>query len=1092
MMDRLEGPRVTLDTLKIAQDWSAEGSDQAAWGLALPVAANGPGTRHVPDSPKANRQLVAAGWQLAVEVRSPVDSSLAETQGDSTLAKTDQETGMEQLPEMSQAVEQDDTTAVETKDQGEGGDAWDYKCHMRTKFAMTWDTHHGFENFALNCPQMQALAGAFTPDLSGFRPLTVVLHGRSGVGKSALARSIVLSWAHGEVYPGLFSYVFLFIAREVQSRWNKSFAELVSREWPDSLVPIRKILSQPAKLLFVVDGLDDLDMAPGDADPALCADWAEKRPVSILMRSLLKKVLLPECSLLVTVSDVGMEKLTSMLISPRYLLVAGLTVERRMQLFLEHLKSEDQETHAWHSLVGNHVLMDLCGAPVVCALICQALELQAAAGRSQPPTCQTLTGLYATFVFHQLAPRQAPAGCLSPEERVVFKGLCRMAAQGVWTMKFVFYGDELCVHGLTEPELSALFCKNLLLQDDCAEGCYTFLHPSLQEFCAALFYLLEGLEAEWDPHLLCVENMKNLVELRQISLNVYLLQMKHFLFGLMNGEVVRALEHLLGCRVAPKIRQVLLQWVSLLGGRAKTATPLDFLDSFYCLFETQDQEFVRLALDNFQEVRLMVNRPMDLAVSSFCLQHCQHLQKIRMDVREIFLEEESTKAGPVIPQGMLVKPLVSEWWEQLCSVLSTLPTLQQLDLSGSILNEGAMKTLCVQLRQPTCRIQRLILQGTQMTLGLPHLWKTLIINSNIKYLDLESTHLNDEGIMVAYEALKHPHCMLESLRLDHCGLTHTCCPVIAQILVTSTSLKSLSLAGNKVANQGVACLCESLKVSQCTVQKLILGNCGLAAADCQDLASLLISYPSLTHLDLSDNRLGAQGVALLCRALKLFTCALQRLLLRGCSLDVVGCGFLALGLMSNRHLTHLSLSMNPLGDDGVNLLCEVMVETSCHLQDLELAKCHLTAMCCKNLSDVITRSKHLWSLDLAANALGDSGVAALCEALKQKATTLRRLGLQACELTSGCCEVLSSALRSNQHLNSLNLTQNDFSPEGIQELCPAFAHPTSNLHVIGLWKWQYPGHTRKMLDEVQLRKPHLVIDEDWYAFDKDDRYWWKN
>lgn len=57
---------------------------------------------------------------------------------------------------------------------------------------------------------------------------------------------------------------------------------------------------------------------------------------------------------------------------------------------------------------------------------------------------------------------------------------------------------------------------------------------------------------------------------------------------------------------------------------------------------------------------------------------------------------------------MQTKPLVSKWWEDLCLVLSTHPSLQQLDLSGSVLNERAMRTLCVKLRQPTCKIQKLM------------------------------------------------------------------------------------------------------------------------------------------------------------------------------------------------------------------------------------------------------------------------------------------------------------------------------------------------------------------------------------------------
>uniref|UniRef100_A0A671E471 NLR family pyrin domain containing 5 n=1 Tax=Rhinolophus ferrumequinum TaxID=59479 RepID=A0A671E471_RHIFE len=973
-----------------------------------------------------------------------------------------------------------------------GGDEWHYKAHVMTKFAMMSDTHHDFKTLAPDCLQMHMLFGAFTPDQCGFRPLTVVMHGESGVGKSALARRVLLHWARGELYPSLFSYAFFLHAGEIQSRKESSFMELISREWPDSLVPVMDILSQPERLLFVVDGFDDLDVAFKEDDTHLCDDLAEKQPVSVLMRSLLKKVLLPEASLIITVRDVGVENLQAVVTSPRYLLVEGMSMERRTQLFLEHMKNEHQKIQVLHSVVDNDQLFGKCQVPVVWSLICQALQMQEASGKSLPHTCQILTGLYVTFVAHQLTPRDAFGCCLGREERAVLKAVCRMAVEGVWNAKFVFYGDDLRVHGLTPSELCALFHMDILLPDGPGERYYTFPHPSLQEFCAALYYILEGLEREWETHPLFVENIRTLMELKQISINAHLLQVKRFLFGLMNKEVMRVLENLLGCPIPAVVKRALLHWIRLLGQQAHTTTPLDFLDCFYCLFETQDEEFVRLALNSFQAVWLSINRRMDLLVSSYCLQHCQYLWKIQMDVREIFSEDEVTEAWPMIPQGMQTKVLVDDWWENLCLVLSTHPNLRQLDLSGSILNECAMRTLCIKLRQPTCKIQNLIFKRAQITFGLQYLWRTVIINHRIKYLSLEGTHLKEEDMGMVCEALRHPSCMLESLRLDHCGLTHTCCLLISQILLTATRLKSLSLTGNKVTHRGATPLCDALTVSQCALKKLLLGDCGLTAAGCQDLASALISNQRLTHLYLSTNNLGSEGVNLLCRALKLFSCALRRLILNECNLDVIGCGFLALALTGNRHLTHLSLSMNPLGDDGMILLSEAIAEPSCHLQDLELVKCHLTATCCKKLSFVITRSKHLRSLDLAANALGDGGMAALCEGLKQKQGSLRRLGLEACDLTSDCCEALSLALSCNQSLTSLNLMRNNFSPEGIMKLCPAFAHPNSNLQIIGLWKWQYPAQVRKLLEEVQLLKPQVVISDGWYAFDEEDRYWWKN
>ena len=518
------------------------------------------------------------------------------------------------------------------------------------KFPTKRDAHHSFEKFASDCPDVHVLLGAFNPDQGGFRPLTVVLHGKAGIGKSALARRILLFWAQGELYQGMFSYVFFLHAREVQWTRECSFAELISRQWPDTQVQVEEILSQPERLLFVVDGFEDLDLAFKDDDSNLSGDWAEKQPVSVLMHSLLKKVLLPESSLIITVRDSGLEKLQSVLLSPHYLLVRGLSVEKRMQLLLEHVKHEHQKTQALRSVVGNHEVCDKCQVSVVCSLVCEALNLQETPGKSLSIACQTLTGLYASFVFHQLAPKDAVRRCLRQEERVTLKGLCRMAAEGVWNTKFVFYGDDLGVHGLKEPELSALFHTSVLLQGSRWGECYMFLHLSLQEFFAALYYVLEGLEGEGDPYPVFTENVKSLMELKQIDFNVHLVQMKRFLFGLMSKEVTGALGTLLGCPVPLVAKQRLLHWISLLGQHANTTAPLDFLDAFYCLFEMQDDEFVRSALNGFQEVWLPLNRPMDLIVSSFCFRHCQYLRKIRLDVREV-PKDEFAEAWPSIPQG---------------------------------------------------------------------------------------------------------------------------------------------------------------------------------------------------------------------------------------------------------------------------------------------------------------------------------------------------------------------------------------------------------------------------------------------------------
>ena len=79
------------------------------------------------------------------------------------------------------------------------------------------------------------------------------------------------------------------------------------------------------------------------------------------------------------------------------------------------------------------------------------------------------------------------------------------------------------------------------------------------------------------------------------------------------------------------------------------------------------------------------------------------------------------------------------------------------------------------------------------------------------------------------------------------------------------------------------------------------------------------------------------------------------------------------------------------GTPGFSAVCLTCLRPLPPPTSRSLVNCRLTALCCKSLSNVIARSPRLRSLDLAANALGDEGIAALCEGLKQK-NTLTRLG----------------------------------------------------------------------------------------------------
>ncbi|XP_076783514.1 NACHT, LRR and PYD domains-containing protein 5-like [Arvicanthis niloticus] len=956
----------------------------------------------------------------------------------------------------------------------------DYKAHVIAKFNTSVDLQY-------DSPEMKVLSDALKPDQKTFRPHTIILHGRPGVGKSALARSIVLGWAQGKLYQDM-SYVIFFSVREINWTEKSSLAQLIAKEWPDSWAPVKKIMSQPERLLFVIDGFDDMDSFLQDEDDmTLSRDWKDEQPIPILMYSLLRKALLPQSFLIITTRDTGLEKLKSMVVSPLYIVVEGLSASKRSQLILENISDDYQRMQAFHSVIENHQLFNQCQAPSMCLLVSEALQLQKKLGKECTLPCQTLTGLYATLVFHRLTLRGPSQGTLSQEEQITLVGLCRMAAEGVWTMRSVFYDDDLKNYNLKESEISALFHRNILLQfGHSSEQGYIFFHLSLQDFFAALYYVLEEL-GEWNQNFSFIKNQQSIMEVKRTN-NIHL-GMKRFLFGLMNKDILKTLGVLFGCPVNPTVKQKLQHWVSLIGQQVNGTSPKDTLDAFYYLFESQDEEFVHVALNSFQEVWLLINQKMDLTVSSYCLQQCQNLKAIRVDIRDLASEDNTLKLCPLVAhQKKLHKPL-RECWGSFFSVLGTHPNLKELDLGNSILNKWAMEILCLKLGNSSCRIQKLTFKNAEIVSVPQYVWK-LVSNPNIKSLNLGCTPMSDDDMKLGCHALRHPRCSLETLRLDSCELTLTGYEMIATLLLLTTNLKCLSLARNKVGENSMMCLGDALRSSKCSLKKLILDGCDLTPVSCHILVSALFSNQSLTHLCLSNNNLGTKEVQQLCEVVKTPGCALQQLILNHCNMVDTAYGFLALMLSSYGNLTHLSLSKNPVGDSAMKLLCEALMEPTCHLQELELVDCQLTENCCEDLSCMVTINKHLQSLDLGNNALGDEGVIALCDGLKH--SSLRRLGLGACELTSNCCDALSLVIIYNSNLKSLNLVMNDFSTAGMLKLCSAFQCSAASLAVIGLWKQQYYAEVRKQLEELQSIKPYVVIHGDWYSIDEDDRNWWKN
>ncbi|KAL8173613.1 UNVERIFIED_CONTAM: hypothetical protein K2H54_010228 [Gekko kuhli] len=369
------------------------------------------------------------------------------------------------------------------------------------------------------CTNVIGLQNLFDMDACGRQVKNVVLYGTVGTGKSTLIKKMVMDWCHGRL--PRFELLVPFSCEDLsQNNAALSLRRLVTKKYLHLREVVPMLGSTNLKVLFILNGLERLNLDFRLAHTELCCDPNEPVLPSAIVVNLLRKYMMPEASIIVTTRPSAVRRLPSKFVG-RYVEVCGFSNVNLQKLYFQMRLSQPdcsgasgpataEESSERDNLVEmlsrnlerHNQIAAACFLPSYCWLVCTTLHFLYFT-KSVPPA-QTLTGIYTSFLRLNFSGEVLDSTDPSNISmmKYVAKTVGKLAYKGVMSRQTSFSEEDLrhCfeVEMKEESELNLL---NVFRSDvfrffltPCVqpgkEHTFVFTIPAMQEYLAALYVVL--------------------------------------------------------------------------------------------------------------------------------------------------------------------------------------------------------------------------------------------------------------------------------------------------------------------------------------------------------------------------------------------------------------------------------------------------------------------------------------------------------------------------------------------------------------------------------------------------------------------------
>ncbi|XDV19685.1 hypothetical protein PO909_025117 [Leuciscus waleckii] len=633
-----------------------------------------------------------------------------------------------------------------------------------------------------------------------FRPLpgqdkpirTVLTKGVAGIGKTVSVQKFILDWAEGKENQDV-QLIFPLPFRELNLMKDKTLlSDLLHVFFPETKEI--EISSNEYKVLFIFDGLDECRLTLDfQSDVKLC-NISESASVDELLTNLIVGNLLPSALIWITSRPAAADLVPSECVH-RVTEVRGFSDTQKEEYFRKRISDRRLADRIISHLKSSRSLFIMCHIPVFCWISATVLvKMLSEAERGEIP--KTLTQMYTHFLLIQTNIKHEKDYEKKVKDEDMIVKLGKLAFQQLVKGHLIFYEEDLRECGIDETEASVYsgLCTQIFREELglCQGKVFCFVHLSIQEHLAALYVHLSFI----NNNINVFDQITKPTNGDKVSLSDLHQRAVDEALDSKNGHLDLFLHFLLGLSV--KSNQSLLQ-----GLKTQTANS-----------SHNNKKTVNYIKDKISE-----NPSPDKYINLF---HCLN------ELGDLSLVNE---AEPHMRSGGLraVKLSSSQWSALVFVLLSSEETLQRFDLRD-------------------------------------------LIGGRNDHVTQNTADEVLQKLMPVVTATRYA-------RLSDCGVTNESCAALASALRSSLShLRTLSLYENKLGDSGVKLFSAGLANPHCKLEGLGLNDCGVTDEGCAALASALRSNPShLRELHLSENKLGDAGVKLFSAVLGNPHCKLERL-----------------------------------------------------------------------------------------------------------------------------------------------------------------------------------------------------------------------